>query len=357
MTLRVPTVVACYPWPATVVLVLLVASLDYASGLEITFVELMYLVPLAFATWFRGRSAGLATAAAAAAITTAITGDEISTHAAVLNGLGALGIYAVFVWLLAALQVHVEREAERLRGVTDQLRHAERLNVLGVLAAGVAHELGTPLNVISGAAEMLEEDPGSPARTRELSRTVLNQTTRITAIVQNLLDFARRGGNALTKVKPAIELQVAVSTAVDLLAATARKRGTTIELVEGAPSLAVRANRQEVEQVVSNLILNGIQAMPHGGHVTVETRSEQHPGRDGRPRTFGTIVVEDQGRGIAESDLPHIFDPFFTTKDVGEGTGLGLSVTYGIVTDLGGMIDVATEIGRGTRFVVRLPLA
>jgi signal transduction histidine kinase len=203
---------------------------------------------------------------------------------------------------------------------------------------------------------MLEEDEPAP-RAKDLARIVLSQTARITAIVQNLLDFGRRGGSALPRVKPAVELQVAVSTAVDLLAATARKRGATIELVAGAPSLAVRANRQEVEQVVSNLILNGIQAMPDGGQVTVETRSEQHPGRDGRTRTFGTIVVADQGRGISATDLPHIFDPFFTTKDVGEGTGLGLSVTYGIVTDLGGMIDVATELGHGTRFVVRLPLA
>jgi two-component system, NtrC family, sensor kinase len=298
-------------------------------------------VPIAFATWFTARRVAFATAIVAAATLTAIgTTEAVATPLhAILNGLGALGIFLVFVWVLAMLRVHMERERERLHNALEQLRHAERLNVLGVLAAGVAHELGTPINVISGSAEMLGD--------KQTARTILAQTDRITAIVQNLLDFARR---KKPPKQPVIELDPAVSVAVELLAATARKRGAQIAFTPGAAELVVRANRQEIEQVVSNLILNSIQAMPNGGQVIVGTASDD-------AQRYGTITVADEGDGIAPADLPHIFDPFFTTKDVGEGTGLGLSVTYGIVNELGGTIDVATEVGRGTRFVVRIPLA
>ena len=355
MNVAIPRFLKRHPRACTLGLVLVVALADYASGLEISFVELMYLVPVAFATWFVNRSAGLVIAGIAAAILTAITLNEApgAVGATLLNGVGALGIFLAIVWLVSLLRLHFDREAARLHSTVEQLRHAERLNVLGVLAAGVAHELGTPLNVISGAAEMLDEGEPSHAKSHEMSQLILGQTERITGIVQNLLGFARRGQTA----KSPVALDPIVTSAVDMLAATARKRGATIELRVASGARPIRANRQELEQVVSNLILNGIQAMSRGGRITVETCREERTDSDGRVREYGTIVVEDEGTGIAPTDLPHIFDPFFTTKGVGEGTGLGLSVTYGIVADLGGSIDVATEVGRGTRFVVRIPLA
>ena len=331
----------------TALLLAVVALLDY-SIVEITFVELTYLVPLAFATWFGGRWIGLSAAVVAATCTTGIivVADGVSgAFPIALDAIGCLGMFVAFVWLLANLRMHIERERNRLRGAIEQLRHAERLNVLGTLAAGVAHELGTPLNVISGAAEMLDEDDPSRAKTRELSRVILAQTEKITVIIRRLLEFGRRGHGG----KPIVPLDRSVVAAVELLEAIARKRGSTIELAVGEGERNVRANPQEIEQVVSNLILNGIQAMPHGGRVTVGTHCDD--------RAHGTIVVQDEGSGILAADLPHIFDPFFTTKDVGEGTGLGLSVSYGIVSDLGGTIDVATQVGRGTRFTVKIPLA
>ncbi len=354
MTLEVPRTLSQYPVLWTAVLLAVVGAADYASGLDITFVELMYLVPIGLGTWFGGRSTGVISALAAGATMLAIALIDQSTAAHVpwFNGIGAFGIFMVFVWLLSVLRMHVDREAARLRGALEQLRHAERLNVLGVLAAGVAHELGTPLNVISGAGEMLDDEP-TPEKQRELSRLILAQTERITAIIQNLLDFGRRGRSA----KKTAELDTAVSAAVSMLASTARKRGAAIAFTAHAGEPQVRGTRQEIEQVVSNLILNGIQAMPRGGRIVVETRREDRAGEDGAPQSYGTIIVADEGTGIAPDAMPHIFDPFFTTKDVGEGTGLGLSVTYGIVSDLGGTIDVASRVGEGTRFTVRLPIA
>jgi len=114
----------------------------------------------------------------------------------------------------------------------------------------------------------------------------------------------------------------------------------------------VRANPRELEQVVSNLMLNGIQAMPKGGTLRVTTRTELRP--DGE---WAAIVVEDQGDGIRPEHLPFIFDPFFTTKGIGEGTGLGLSVSYGIVSDWGGKIEVDSRPGHGAQFSVLLPIA
>jgi len=334
----------------TALLVSVVAIADYASGVEISFVVLTYLVPIAYATWYGSRQLGFVTAVVAASATSAIFASSgvATTHSIVVNSVGATGTFLAFAWLLGMLYERIERERERVRTAVDQLRHAERLNVLGTLAAGVAHELGTPLNVISGAAEMLEEGEPSRAREQKSARLILAQTERITAIIRRLLDFARRGSSG----HGVVEVDSAVTSAVELLATTARKRGTTIEMIKGVGARRVRANAQELEQVVSNLLLNGIQAMPDGGRLLVTTAIEP-----ASPQPFATIAIEDSGTGIAPGDLPHIFDPFFTTKDVGQGTGLGLSVSYGIVTDLGGTIDVASEPGRGTRFVVRVPLA
>lgn len=349
-----PRIVSRHPRAWTALLVALIGVADYASGIDITFVELMYLVPIGFATWFASRRAGIVAALAAASIIVTIAvGGESAAHVRWFNGVGAFGIFIAFVMLLSVLRAHVDREAARLQGALEQLRHAERLNVLGILAAGVAHELGTPLNVISGAAEMLDEDDPPRERRRELSRVIFAQTERITAIIENLLDFGRRGRPS----KKTAELDAAVSAAVSMLASTARKRGAAIAFTAHAGEPQVRGSRQEIEQVVSNLILNGIQAMPRGGRIVVETRREDRVNADGVPHAYGTITVTDEGSGIAPEIAPHIFDPFFTTKDVGEGTGLGLSVTYGIVSDLGGTIDVASRVGEGTRFTVRLPIA
>jgi signal transduction histidine kinase len=342
---------------ASVGLLALFAVLDRLSGVQITFVVLTYVLPIAIATWFHSRRAGLVIAALATTCTTWIfvtLNASPRPLAVMLDAVGAFGMFASIIWTLAALRRHVERERLQHRAAVDHLRHAERLNVIGTLAAGAAHELGTPLNLIAGAAEMLGEGEPTRPKVDRLTRLILEQTDRITAIVHHLLDFGRRAGTAVAEV----ELDRAVDGAVELLSSTARKHGVTISVAaSAAPTPRVRGNRREIEQVVSNLLLNGIQAMPRGGELGVATRLEHRRDAGGTERTFAAIAVTDEGQGIAEADLPCIFDPFFTTKGVGEGTGLGLSVSYGIVRDCGGTIEVASTPGRGTTFVVLLPLA
>jgi len=328
--------------------VALIALVDHLTGVEITFVVMTYLAPIAAVTWFRSRRHGLAVSALATACAVLIVVDNAGARlsAVVLDAVGAFGMFAAITVLLDALRRHVERERHQRRLAVEQLRHAERLNVIGTLAAGVAHELGTPLNVISGAAELIDECPDPAAR--EHAALILRQTEKITAIIRHLLDFGRRSGSPAAD----LELDRAVGRSVELLAATARKRGIQVVFDGGAAGQRVRASSRELEQVVSNLMLNGIQAMVRGGSLRVATGVERRG-----DVSYGTISVADEGGGIAEDHLPRIFDPFFTTKGVGEGTGLGLSVSYGIVSDWGGRIEVTSRPGQGATFVVLIPSA
>jgi len=185
------------------------------------------------------------------------------------------------------------------------------------------------------------------------ARIIAEQAARITAIIRQLLDFSRRGAASLG---PA-DLRSIVTRTVELLATLARKRGVTL-VVEGAEDeLPARVDPAMIQQVLTNLVVNGLQAMGEGGHLTVRlARRHAVPPADvdGAPGEYATVTVEDQGAGIVAEHLAHIFEPFFTTKDVGEGTGLGLSVAYGIVREHGGWIDVQSRPGQGSRFTVFL---
>lgn len=331
--------------PAALGLTLLLGIGDRLTGVELPF-TILYLLPIGLATWFRDRRFGLVVSAVAATcMSVSLAHDSSPLFAVAWNLGGAIPLFFAVTWVVDQLHAYVERErAERMLAV-EQLRHAERLNVIGTLAAGVAHELGTPLNVIAGCAEILAEDSPDPA-VHGRTDMILAQVTKMSAIIRHLLDFGHRGGLARTEV----DLNAVAADAVEMMQSTARKRGVQLALSVGAPC-HVRGNVAELEQVVSNLVLNALQATPERGLVRVATGTEE--------RAAGPVavaVVEDNGEGIAPGDLPRIFDPFFTTKSVGEGTGLGLSVSYGIVRDHGGAIQVSSERGRGTRFTVELPL-
>jgi two-component system NtrC family sensor kinase len=335
---------------ALVALTFLLGIGDYATGVETTF-TLLYLFPIAAATWYVDVRLGVALSVLAGVWETA---ELIETSPRVLfvvwNEAGVLAIYLVLLALIARLRSYVEAEQRERRLVIEQLRHADRLNVIGTLAAGVAHELGTPLNVISGSAELLV-DSRKPEDVEELSKVIREQATRIGDIVRHLLEFGRRGGTG----RVAVDLNEAAHATVELLASTARKRDAQLDLVPATQPVVVQANRSELQQVLSNLILNALQAMPAGGTVRVRVDTAGRTSQDGQAREFGAIAVEDAGAGITPADLPRIFDPFFTTKGVGEGTGLGLSVSYGIVQDHGGFIDVDSRAGEGSKFTVMLP--
>jgi signal transduction histidine kinase len=332
-------------------LTLIVGLGDRATGADVAF-ALFYLVPISLCTWYAGftAGAGICVLAVACSMFNAITdAHEATLSVSVWNELGSLAIFLGFAYLLDRQRQHLAAERRQKELIVDQLRHADRLNVIGTLAAGVAHEIGTPLNVISGSAELIPQ--AQPAELEELSRVIREQSDRISSIIRQLLDFGRRAGARGTS----IDLNDLARASVALLRPIARKRGAEVVLREAGEPVRVTGNAGELEQVLSNLILNAMQAMPRGGTVSLEVGRASRPGDHGL-RRFGTLSVADTGTGIAAEDLPRIFDPFFTTKGVGEGTGLGLSVSYGIIQDHGGAIEVDSVVGRGTRFAVLLPI-
>ncbi len=235
----------------------------------------------------------------------------------------------------------------------EKLRHTERLATLGRLSAGMAHELGTPLNVISGRARLIA-DPDLPSdEVTRSARIIDDQAERMTVIMRQLLDFARRG----TARKESVELAAVIRSVVDLLAPTARKQGVTLRVTEELPAVRVEADPGQIQQVLLNLALNGIQAMSQGGELQLDLLSEAQPTEPQKVRegSWCALMVRDQGEGIAPEHLTQIFDPFFTTKDVGQGTGLGLSIAYGIVEEHGGKITVESTPQQGSCFTITLP--
>jgi signal transduction histidine kinase len=235
----------------------------------------------------------------------------------------------------------------------DQLRHADRLNTVGKLASGIAHELGTPLNVVSGRARMIARG-APPEEAVDNARIIAEQVDRMAKIIRQLLDFARPRGAQ----KAPADLATLARQTLSLLEPLGKKRAVGLHFEERAGAGArAEVDAGQLQQVLTNLIMNGIQATRGGGDlsVTIERVRARPPADHGGPEgDYIAIRVADQGDGIPPEVLPRVFEPFFTTKDIGEGTGLGLSVTYGIIQEHGGWIDVQTEVKKGSTFTVYL---
>jgi signal transduction histidine kinase len=256
---------------------------------------------------------------------------------------------------LAESRRRLVAESESRMAALERLRHTDRLTTIGQLASGVAHELGTPLAVITGRAEMIVSGEAAGERAPASARVIVEQAGRMTRLIRQLLDFARQRGPRFEVVN----VRAICADTVDTLAAIARRRGAILELRAAADQLLVSADEHQIQQVLANLIVNALHAMPNGGRVvvTVGPRNASPPGEPARDRAFVCVTVEDHGTGIRREDLPHVFEPFFTTKDPGEGTGLGLAVVQGIVRDHGGWVEVESEPKKGSRFVIFLPRA
>jgi signal transduction histidine kinase len=257
---------------------------------------------------------------------------------------------------LAETQDRLTAESQARLATLEQLRHAERLTTVGTLASGIAHELGTPLNVVGGRARMISSGEVTGGEATDSARIIGEQAARMTKIIRQLLDFARRRGPQKAKG----DLKTIVAQAITLVEALAEKRGVPILLVGADAPIEVDVDGGQIQQALTNLVMNGIQAMPKGGELTIEigrTRAKSPPDVGGAEGTWATIAIVDHGDGMSEGVSSRIFEPFFTTKEVGEGTGLGLSVTYGIVREHGGWIAVDSAIGTGSRFTVHLPVA
>jgi len=228
------------------------------------------------------------------------------------------------------------------RKVARVEKQMEKMAAVGQMATGLAHEIGTPLNVISGNAEYLLMDlPRDDPRTEELT-TIVRETKRVSMLIAQLLKFARPAPPTMEPV----DVELLLSDVLMLLTQEMGKKQVELS-TRIAPLPAILGDANQLKQVFVNIILNAIHAMPGGGQLEISAK------------VIGpelVVEVKDTGHGIKPEHLPRIFDPFFTTKDVGKGTGLGLSVCYRIVNEHSGRIEVSSRVGEGAAFRVVLPL-
>jgi signal transduction histidine kinase len=227
-----------------------------------------------------------------------------------------------------------------------RLVQAAKLAAVGEMAAGIAHELNNPLTTVSGFTELILDSAPENDPVRADLELVLKEAQRARGVVRRLLDFARQSESVRTKC----DLNEIVT---DVLALTKHLLHTSAimlqtRLTSGLPWIAV--DRNQMKQVVLNLVHNAMHAMPTGGNLSIITANRQRGGKKGV-----LIQLRDTGTGISKENLERVFDPFFTTRSKEGGTGLGLSVSYGIVVDHGGDIEVESEVGKGSTFSVWLP--
>ncbi|MFH2010737.1 MAG: HAMP domain-containing sensor histidine kinase [bacterium] len=237
----------------------------------------------------------------------------------------------------------------------EQLQHADRLATVGRLAAGIIHELGTPLNVVGSYAQMIATGEVTGEDVIQPARAIEEQVKRMSRIIRLLLNFARRNVERYETV----EILALAQQTVGVLTVFAKRTGAilTVESDEEGP-LIVDGSPGLLQQVLVNLVTNAIHAMPNGGRITIEVDRISRPERndDGGPvRPWIRIAVKDEGVGIPQEDQPRIFEPFYTTKEAGRGTGLGLAVCTDLVRDHGGWMELDATGEQGTRFCVVLP--
>ena len=232
-----------------------------------------------------------------------------------------------------------------LKGRQDQLIQSGKMVAVGTLTAGIAHELNNPINNIGLNVETLLEDYDdySDDEKKRMLEQIYTQVERAGATVRDLLDFTRKG----TPTFATISVAEIIESTLNLITNELNISGIDyqLDLEETLPEIS--GNPRNLQQVFLNLFLNSIQAMPEGGALTVQAEREDD---------FIRIDVSDDGTGIAPENIDKLFDPFFTTKEIGEGTGLGLSVCYGIIERHNGSITIASELGAGTTVTVRLPV-
>jgi signal transduction histidine kinase len=246
------------------------------------------------------------------------------------------------------------------RQAEERVRQNERLEVIGQLAGGVAHEANNQMTVVLGAAEFLLRRPELSQLARQDIEHLRAAAERTAAITGQLLAFSRR-----QVLQPRVLALDETVMGLEGVLRRALGERSTLTLVLNAPAGLVHADPGQLAQVLLNFVLNSRDAMPMGGRVTIETAitelteayARQHPGTAIVPGRYALLAVSDTGEGMTRETAAHVFEPFYTTKPLGRGTGLGLATVYGIVTQSGGHVWAYSELGQGTTFKVYLPVA
>jgi signal transduction histidine kinase len=250
-----------------------------------------------------------------------------------------------------------QRQNAAKLALEERLFQTEKLATIGQLAAEIAHEVGTPLNVIAGRARTMAKKADNPEAVTKNADIIAEQASRITRIIQRLLDMARRKVGTVENGE--VNLNQLALTTMDFLEGkfAAARVSRTLARAEGLPP--VKGNADQLQQVLLNLLLNAIEAMPDGGAIRVETSlvTRRRPGLERAPEQPTVIVaIADSGVGIPPDQREKIFEPFYTSKGGRGGTGLGLSVSHGIIKEHDGWIEVDAGIGgAGTTFRLCLP--
>ena len=242
-----------------------------------------------------------------------------------------------------AMQRRLARSRNELKKAEREIHHAEKLASVGRLAAGVAHEINNPLMGIRNCVEAIVSEPGNTAQSERYLGLAREGFERIGSIVRQLLEFSRKRPQQEMKV----DLLACVNKMTDLLEFRLDKKAIGVHVTADCDDAMVTGDPQQLEELCLNLMINACDAMPEGGRIGVHF-TETEPG-------WLEMGIMDNGEGIAPENLTRIFEPFFTTKEVGHGTGLGLSVTEGIVENHGGGIVAANQPQGGAVFTVRLP--
>ena len=224
----------------------------------------------------------------------------------------------------------------------QQLLTSEKLASIGLLSAGVAHEINTPLTGISSYVQMLQKKL-TDSHYAQILEKIETQTDRVGRIIKNLLNFARNPSDSSFQ---RVDLKESLEEIISLIDYKLKTMNIELELAL-APVPPVQAQGERLQQVFINIILNALDAMPEGGKLRIELS------RAGRE---AAVKIADTGAGIKAEHLPRIFDPFFTTKGIGKGTGLGLSISYAIIKEHEGRIQVESEPGKGTTFTIVIPM-
>ncbi|MFL5401343.1 MAG: PAS domain S-box protein [Gemmatimonadales bacterium] len=274
-------------------------------------------------------------------------------------------VYVSSLWLLGqrgndqgVTVTEVNTDITARRQTEDRARQSERMEVVGQLAGGVAHEANNQMTVVLGATEFLLARTDLAEVARKDLEQIRGAAERTAAITAQLLAFSRR-----QVMQPQVLDFDAVVEGLDGMLRRALGERSTLQLHLRAQSGRVRADAGQLAQVALNLVLNARDAMPLGGRLVIETRvteltesyATQHPGVEIRPGPYVVLSVSDTGHGMSPETMRHVFEPFYTTKPIGKGTGLGLATVYGIIKQSGGYVWAYSEPGQGTTFKVYLP--